>query len=160
MPNQQEPIDFQNVFMTHDRLNRSTNLPLFHVDESKDTMTCHRIIKRVDIPANIVIWDDKQKVQVLASIICCQAQAWWNRLEIFQIDKESCDEVKACIICSFKPKHSAKTLCCNLQDLMQKPRESVYVYFAQNIKVFMRFMASKLDTMPQAVVANDVSKKT
>ncbi len=72
-------------------------------------------------------------------------------MEIFQINLDSWDNVKASFLQSFKPKHSAKTICSNLQDLTQKPRESIYIDSPGNIKMFKRFMASKPDMMPQAV---------
>ncbi len=44
---------------------------------------------------------------------------------LFQVDKENWDDVKTCFLCSFKLKHSAKTVCANIQDLTQKSGEVV-----------------------------------
>jgi hypothetical protein len=57
---QQQPIEFQNTLTMQDHLQRYTDLPLFH-DESKDTTTGCRLIKSVEITANIATWDDKRK---------------------------------------------------------------------------------------------------
>jgi hypothetical protein len=35
--------------------------------------------------------------------------------------------------------------CANLQDMMQKPGETVFDYFARNVETFKEFMASKPD---------------
>jgi hypothetical protein len=47
----------------------------------------------------------------------------------------------------------------NFQDLMQRPREGVCLYFIQNVETFKRFMSSKPDHMPQAIRADDEQKK-
>jgi len=80
-------------------------------------------------------------------------------LEIFQVDKENWNDVNTSFLYSFEPKYSAKRVCANLQDLTQRPGEGVYIYFAKNIETFKRFMASKPNTMPRAMCANEVSKK-
>jgi hypothetical protein len=41
----------------------------------------------------------------------------------------------------------------NLQDLMQKPGEAVFGYFAGNVETFKWFLASKPDDMLQATAA-------
>ncbi len=89
----QQPVDFQDTLMTQDYLKRSTDLPLFHADVSKDKITRCRLIKSAEIADNIASWDDKRKVQELASILCGWTQAWWDSLEIFHIDEESWDKV-------------------------------------------------------------------
>jgi hypothetical protein len=128
--------------------------------KTKDSKTGCWLIKRVKIATNITTWDDKRKAQALASILQGQAQAWWDSLEIIQINKENWNNIKASFPRYFKPKHPAKTVCSNLQDLTQKPQQGVYVYFAKNIEMFKRFMGNKHDTMPQVVSGNNVSKKT
>jgi hypothetical protein len=134
MAHQTQNVDFQNVLMMHDRLKRSANLPLFYADESKDTMTGYQLIERVEITTAITNWDDKRKGQYLASILWGQAQSWWDTLDIFQIDKEAWANVNAIFLCSFELKHSANTVCANLQDLTRKSGESIYIYFAKNVK--------------------------
>jgi hypothetical protein len=47
----------------------------------------------------------------------------------------------------------------NIQDLMQKPGEAIFPYFAQNVATCKRFLASKLDEMPQATQADNVRKQ-
>jgi hypothetical protein len=42
---------------------------------------------------------------------------------------------------------------------MQKPGEAIFPYFAQNVATCKRFLASKLDEMPQATQADNVRKQ-
>jgi hypothetical protein len=80
-------------------------------------------------------------------------------LDTFQVNKESWEDVKACLICSLEQKHSPKTVCYNFQDLAQTPGEVVYLYFAQNMGTFKRFRSSKPNKMPLAIQANNNQKK-
>jgi len=59
MADQLQNVDFQNAIMTLDHLKRSTNLPLFHTNESMDTMTGIQFNEGVKIATNIETWDDK-----------------------------------------------------------------------------------------------------
>jgi len=77
-----------------------------------------------------------------------QAQAWIDSLDIFQINPEDWNKVKTSFLQSFKPKQSPSTVCANLQELIQKPRESAFNYFAWNIGMFKRIMTCKTDQMP------------
>jgi hypothetical protein len=61
--------DIQDALMAHHCLKRSTDLPLFYADKSKDTTTGHQLIGWVDIATNIATWDDKRKGHKLARIL-------------------------------------------------------------------------------------------
>ncbi len=98
-------FDFQDAPASHDHLKWSTNLPLFHRDET--TTTGCQLIERVKDAANIATWDDLHKVGELASIHWGQAQSWWDSLETFGTDKASWDTIKTSFLYSFKQKHSA-----------------------------------------------------
>ncbi len=52
-----------------------------------------------------------------------------------------------------------KMVCSNFQDLKPKPRESVCLYFTQNMETFKRFMPSKSNNMLQAIWADYEQKK-
>ncbi len=56
---QHQAANFQDTLTLHDRLKRSIDLPLFHADESKDTITVPWLIGQVKITANIATWDNK-----------------------------------------------------------------------------------------------------
>ncbi len=69
--------------------------------------------------------------------------SWWDSLEVFQTDKDDWNTVKTSFLCSFDPKHSAKTIYANLQDLTHKSGDSVFTYFSKNIETFKWFMSTK-----------------
>ncbi len=55
------------------------------------------------------------------------ALGWWDSLDVFQTDKENWATIKANFLLSFEPKHLAKTICANLQDLTQKIGEGFFL---------------------------------
>jgi len=61
--------------------------------------------------------------------------------------------VKASFLCSFDAKHSAKTVCANLQDLTQKSGDSIFTYFSRNFETFKHFMSAKDDDNLQNIAA-------
>jgi len=71
-------------------------------------------------------------------------------VDIFQINLEDWNKVRTSFPQSFKSKQSPWTVCANLQELIHKPRESVFNYFSWNIEMFKRIMACKPDEMLHA----------
>jgi hypothetical protein len=59
---------------------------------------------------------------------------------MFGNDRASWDTIKASFLQSFKQKYLAKTVCANVQDLMWKPGEAVFPYFAQNMERHSRIL--------------------
>ncbi len=74
-------------------------------------------------------------------------------METCKIDKAGWNMVKTRFLRSFKQKYSPQMVFANLQDLMQKPGEAVFGYFAGNMETFKWFLASKPDDMLQATAA-------
>jgi hypothetical protein len=103
-------IDFQDVLAMRDGLKRSTDLPLFYTDESKDIITSQRLVKGVEIAARITMCDKKRKGQELANILQGDAQSRWDSLDVFQTNIEDWPTVKARFLRSFELKHFAKTV--------------------------------------------------
>jgi len=62
---------------------------------------------------------------VLASPLRDKAQSWWDNLTAFRVDNTRWEPIKRRFLKSFDPKHSDKTVCTNLQDLVQKYGEKV-----------------------------------
>jgi hypothetical protein len=120
MANQPNPSNFQDDLTVHNHLKWSTDLPLFHGHETKDTITGYCPIDRIEVTAEIPTWDFHSKVRELASIFQGPAQSWWDSLETFKIYKASWNFIKTSFLRLFEQKYSPKTVCASLQDLMLK----------------------------------------
>jgi len=68
MAQNSNPAHIAGFLNSHDCLKKSTNLPLFYANKSKDVTKGQGLIERLEIAANIATWDDKRKVQELASV--------------------------------------------------------------------------------------------
>jgi hypothetical protein len=65
----------------HDRIRRSTDLPLFYGKKDKDTITPYLLIDRLEKAATIATWDtDERKCTEFSLILRDQAIVWWKSL--------------------------------------------------------------------------------
>jgi hypothetical protein len=109
----------------HDRMKRSTDIPLFFARRDKDTVLPRILIDRIEDAAKIATWDATRKIRELK--LCFQENAiiWWKWLRDYTINLNDWDEVKKEFLETYEPKYSAKTICANFADLKQMPNESM-----------------------------------
>jgi hypothetical protein len=109
----------------HDRMKRSTDIPLFFAHREKDTVLLRILIDRIEDATEIATWDAARKIRELK--LCFQENAiiWWKSLRDYTIDLNDWDEVKKEFLETYEPKYSAKTICANFADLKQMPNESM-----------------------------------
>ncbi len=107
----------------HDRLKRSTDIPLFFARRDKDTVLPRILIDRIEDAAEIVTWDAARKIRELKLCFRENAIIWWKSLCDSTIDLNDWDEVKKEFLETYEPKYLAKTICTNFADLKQMPNE-------------------------------------
>jgi len=106
------------------------------------------LIERVVRAANIPNWDENKRGQELASVLRGRAQAWQSGN--FQGQSRELGK-KLIHLLTLLNRNTAKTICANLQEQIQKPRESVF-------QTFKRFMASKPDEIRQSRIRTSAGK--
>ena len=81
----------------HDRVRRSTDIPLFFGKKGKDTVTPQQLIERLEKAAGIAGWaTPKRKTDEFYMCLREGAMSWFNTLDnIIGFDKESWDDVKS-----------------------------------------------------------------
>lgn len=130
---QAQAQQMQNVLGEHDRIRRSTELPLFYGRKDKDTCTAMYLMDRLDNSARIANWDDARKTNELYAILRDQALVWWGNLKDHGIDTEAnpapWDAIKAAFLKIYETKYSAKVTCTNLAELVQRPNEGVHDFY-------------------------------
>jgi hypothetical protein len=109
----------------HDRMKRSTDIPLFFARREKDTVLPRILIDRIEDAAEIVTWDAARKIRELKLCFRENAMIWWKSLRNYTINLNDWDEVKKEFLETYEPKYSAKTICANFADLKQMPNESM-----------------------------------
>jgi hypothetical protein len=93
----------QAVLTQHDRVRRSTDIPVFFEDERRDTVTPHQLIKRIEGAAKIAHWDEAEadvargprKCDELYMCLRQSALSWFNSLKDLGVDCDDWDQLKA-----------------------------------------------------------------
>ena len=144
----------------HDRVRRSTDLPLFFGRADKDTISARLLVDRIETAAQIAGWnDDARKLQEMYMILRDRAVVWWRSLPDAGIDRAVWDDVKNEFLAMYEPRYTAKTTCTNFQDLVQRVGESIRDYYLRVCETFDRMCEAKpaaigtLRTVPAAVAA-------
>ena len=140
----------------HDRIRKSTDLPLFYGRKDKDVITAHQLMERLNRAAVIVGWDDARKCSEFYLILRDRAIHWWNSLDNEEINNITVDnwvELQAAFLRAYAPKYTAKSTCNIFIDLQQKNGESVQDYYLRVDDGFRRMCETKPFTIEAQVVA-------
>ena len=130
--------DLAAALTNHDRVRRSTDIPLFYGKKGRDTVTPQQLVERIDKAATIAGWNTQKRV-CDEFYMCLRegAMSWYNTLEnIPNFDMESWDDMKTEFLKAYAPRFTAKTLCTNFQDLRQKQEQSVQDFYNHVSDVF------------------------
>jgi len=130
----------------HDRMRRSTDIPLFNASREKDTVLPRILIDRIE-DAAIATWDEACKIQELKLCFRERAIIWWKSLRDDNIDLAVWEDVKKEFLDTFEPKYSSKTVCANFADLKQHPNESMNDYRCRVQVAYDRLIDNKPATM-------------
>ena len=141
---------FQAALTQHDRVRRSTDIPVFYGDERRDTVTPHQLIKRIEGAAVIAHWDTNgdealgpRKCDELYMCLRSSALSWFNSLKDLGVSERRWPDLKAEFLDAYAPRFSARTLCTSFQDLKQKPEEKVQTFFHRVADAFSDAYRSK-----------------
>ena len=94
----------------HDRVRRSTDLPLFFGRANKDTISARLLVDRIETAAQIAGWnDDARKLQEMYMILGDRAVVWWRSLPDAGIDRVVWDDVKNEFLAMYEPRRHAPT---------------------------------------------------
>jgi len=121
----------QAALLNHDRVRRTTDIPVFHGRQSKDTIQPQQLIERLEKAARVAGWDqDQRKCDEFSLSLRDNALSWYNTLDnIIDFDKNNWAELKKKFLEAYAPKYSAKALCICFQDLRQKNDENVQDFY-------------------------------
>lgn len=130
----------QAALLQHDRVQRSTELPVFHGIPHKETISARDLVERLTKTAEIAAWaTDKRKCEGFYLLLRDEALIWWRSLKAHGVNQENWNEVKTAFLKYYEPKYSATTTCSNLQDLHQKPGEPVHRYYLRLFDALEKF---------------------
>ena len=136
------------ALIDHDRVRRSTELPLFFGRKDKDCITARNLVVRLEKASTIANWpDDARRCNEFFMILRDRALIWWEMLEDAGINNADWNAVKVAFLKAYEPKYTAKTTCTNFGDLQQLYSESVHDFSLRLQETFTKLCAAAPATM-------------
>lgn len=134
-----------NVLINHDRVRRTTDIPLYFGVKERDTISPQQLVERLERAARVARWDtDELKCDQFFLSLRDEALKWANTLDnVIGFDKNNWNEVKAKFLEAYAPKFSAKALCISFQDLKQKSQEDVQTFYNRVSETFRNAYSTK-----------------
>ena len=148
----------QDAMAHHDRIRKSTDLPLFYGEKDKDTVDARTFKDRFEAACNIANWNanEARKIEQFYMILRGKALIWWRSLEDipdFPRDDQgrynNWERVKAEFLDAYAVRNTAKAACTNLQDLYQRSTENVQDIYLRVTDAYHRMKESIPDAMFQ-----------
>ncbi len=131
----------------HDRMKRSTDIPLFYTRREKDSVLSHILIDGIEDAPEITTWNEARKIRELKMCFWDCAIIWYKSLKDNNINLNVWNDVKKEFLETFEPKYSAKTVCSNFTDLKQHPDKSMNDYHCRVQMAYDGFIDNKPATM-------------
>ena len=127
----------------HDRLCRSTEMPLFFGRKDKDTITARLFIDRIKTAARIANWDNACKLSEIYLVLRNRAVIWWNSLEDAGIARDNWNTIKNGFLASYEPRYTVKITCAYFTELTQRQGEGVHDYYLRVHDAFFKMCEAK-----------------
>ncbi len=121
----------QAALLNHDRVRRTTDIPLFYGKKNKDTIQPQQYIERLEKAARVAQWaNDQRHCDEFTLSLRENALSWYNTLDnIIGFNKNNWNDLKTKFLEAYAPTYSAKALCICFQDLRQKADETVQDFY-------------------------------
>jgi len=151
-----DPAAMAAALANHDRLKRSTDLPLFYGRKDKDSITAHQLINRFNRAAVIADWNEARQCSEFNLILRDKALLWWDALPNISEHanvQTNIINLKAAFLDYYAPKYTAKATCNLFVEMQQKVGESVTDYYLRVDDALKRLVEAKPAAMNDAVVA-------
>lgn len=135
----------QAALTQHDKVRRSTDIPLFYGIKGKDTISPHQLLERINRAKRVARWDQDERV-CDEFFLCLRGDAigWTNTLDNKpNFDKNNWADVQKEFLAAYAPKFTARTLCTSFHDLKQKNDETVQAFYNRVSEVFRDAFMSK-----------------
>ena len=127
----------------HDRIKRSTELPLYFGNKTSDSISAKNFVDRLEKAAQIANWDQARKCNEFYMVLRDKALIWYESLEDAEVDVNVWDDVKKEFLAAYEPRFTAKTTCTNFHELQQRQGEGVQDYFLRVQEAFKKMCRAR-----------------
>ena len=160
--NAAQQAQFQQLLGEHDRVRRSTEMPLWYGDKMKDSCSALYIVDRLENAKRIGNWPDDERVcNEFYAILRGKALIWWGSLKDHNVDLKVWAQVKKAFLKAYEPKYSPKLTVTNFSELVQKNNEGVHDFYLRISEVCRKMFRGRPDALfdirhdyPKAPAAN------
>ena len=137
----------QQALNAHDRVRKSTDLPLFYGRKDKDAVSPNVLLDRINRASVIAGWNtDERKCTEFYMILRDRALIWWDSMEnCDNVDRNVWADVQREFLAAYAPKFTARTTCTNFQELIQRTNENVHDYYLRVTEAFKKMCDAKPD---------------
>jgi hypothetical protein len=137
--------DLQEALNAHDRVRKSTDLPLFFGRKDKDTVPPNLLLDRINRAATVAQWNtDERKITEFYLTLRDRAILWWDTLDDNpDVNKGSWAHIQREFLAAYSPRFTARTTCTNFQDLVQRNNENVHDYYLRVSDAFKKMCEAK-----------------
>jgi hypothetical protein len=132
----------------HERIRRSTDLPLFYGRPDKDTIPARLLIDRIEKAAVIGQWDEPRRCAEFYMVLRDRALMWYDSLEHKDVDLAVFQQLKTAFLQTYESRTTAKTTCANFNELQQRTGETVNDFYNR-----VHAVVKKLGDMRPAALA-------
>jgi len=146
----------QQLLANHDRIRKSTDLPLFYGRKEKDTVTARLLIDRFETASRIANWNANQgrKIEEFYLVLRDRALIWWKSLEDVPDIPRNAEgnynnwaRIKEEFLAAYAVRYTAKSACTNFQDLVQRSGENVQDFYLRVSEAYQRLRESRPEAM-------------
>jgi len=150
----------QQALLQHERVRKSTDLPLFYGSKDRDTIDPQDFLSRFETASNIARWvaapaagaqpDEALKCEQFYMLLRGKAVDWWKSLgDIPDFNYQAWQGIRAEFIASYCPRYTARTACLSFGDLVQQNSETVHDFF---LRVSRAYQLLKETRFPEVAV--------
>jgi hypothetical protein len=132
----------QQALIAHDRVRRTTDIPLFYERKGKDTIEPQQYIKRLERAATVAQWpDDQRRWDEFVLSLRDNALSWYSMGQHNRVRQERLERVEEEVPGGLCPK--ILCLCICFQDLRQKNDKTVQDFYNRVSTTFKNAYLSK-----------------
>ena len=144
----------------HERVRKSTDLPLFYGRKEKDVVTAHHLMDRIETASTIAGWNEERQCKEFYMILRDRALTWWNSLDNEEVDniRVIWRELKKAFLNAYAPRYTARATCNIFVELQQRSGESVQDYYLRVTESFRRLCEAKPEDMTTDIEADLVPR--
>ena len=130
----------EQALLNHERVRKSTELPLFYGRKDKDVIDPHDFLKRFETASEIARWvpvpaagaapDLARKCQEFYMLLRDRALDWYRSLaDIPDFNYNDWNLIKPEFVATYAPRYTARTACLSFGDLIQQNQEGVTDFY-------------------------------